>query len=50
MERLLAMFRLDNMDMFRTKRELIEEACARQEQRIAYVDEELRAAGQGVVE
>jgi len=37
MNRLLARLRMDEKDLFRTKDELIEDACQRQEQRIAYV-------------
>jgi len=37
MERLVAKLRMPATDLFRTKDELIAEACARQEQRIAYV-------------
>ncbi len=48
--RLLAMYGLEQEDMFRTRQEAIEEACARQEQRIAYVDEELSREAQGVME
>lgn len=38
MERLLTMFGLEKEDMFSARPERIEQACARQEQRIAYVD------------
>lgn len=41
MNRLLAMHGLDKADMFRTIRESIDEACTRQERRIAYVDADL---------
>lgn len=38
--RLLLMLRLPEKDLFRTQSELIEEAYARQEERVAYVDEQ----------
>jgi uncharacterized protein (DUF488 family) len=41
--RLLSTFGLQETDLFRTREEVLDDAYARQEQRIAYVDEELRA-------
>ena len=47
MRRLLQLLGLPEQDLFRTKSELIEEAYARQEVRVAYVDEQLaREAGE----
>lgn len=43
-ERLLMMFNLEQPDMFRTKEERVDAACAKQAERIAYVDQELREA------
>lgn len=48
MERLLAIFRLEQADMFRTKQEVIDDACARQEHRIAYVSEDPRQVIEGI--
>ncbi|WP_079405639.1 DUF488 domain-containing protein [Streptomyces sp. 3211] len=45
MQRLMANYRLDQEDLFRTAAERLQEALERQEQRIAYVNEELRADG-----
>jgi uncharacterized protein (DUF488 family) len=42
MERLMISFGLAEADLFRTPAERLEEALSRQEQRIAYVNEELR--------
>ena len=42
MSRLLRMLGLAEGDLYSTREEMIAEACARQEQRIAYVDEEMR--------
>ncbi|MEU5231364.1 DUF488 domain-containing protein [Streptomyces anulatus] len=42
MRRLMAIFGLDQEDLFRTSAERLQEALDRQEQRIAYVNEELR--------
>ncbi len=42
MTRLLGMLGMSDRDLFRTRGELIAEACARQEQQIAYVDEDMR--------
>jgi uncharacterized protein (DUF488 family) len=42
MTRLLRMLGMMDTDLYRTREELIVDACARQEQRIAYVDEERR--------
>ena len=39
MMRLLALVGLPASDLFRSEDDLIEEACAKQEERIAYVDE-----------
>jgi uncharacterized protein (DUF488 family) len=41
MKRLLKLVRLPEEDMFKSQEELIAEACVMQEQRIAYVDEQL---------
>ena len=47
MQRLLQIFGLPEENLFRTQADLIEEACARQEERVAYVDERLsREAGE----
>jgi uncharacterized protein (DUF488 family) len=43
MQRLMAKFRLDEVDLFHTPDELLEEALSRQEHRIAYFNEALRA-------
>lgn len=45
MQRLMARFRLDEANLFHTPAERLEEALSRQEQRIAYVNEELRING-----
>jgi len=45
MRRLMANFGLDQEDLFRTSDERLEEALERQEQRIAYVNEDLRTNG-----
>lgn len=45
MRRLMANFGLDQEDLFRTSAERLQEALDRQEQRIAYVNEELRIDG-----
>jgi uncharacterized protein (DUF488 family) len=45
LQRLMANFRLDQEDLFRTSAERLQEALDRQEQRIAYVNEELRIDG-----
>ncbi|MEV0049031.1 DUF488 domain-containing protein [Saccharopolyspora shandongensis] len=45
MERLMVRFGLAEDDLFRTPAERLEEALSRQEHRIAYVNEELRADG-----
>lgn len=42
MIRLLSLLKMPEQDLFRTREELIEEACARQEQKIAYVGNGLR--------
>lgn len=47
MVRLLAKFKLPEADLFRTRQDLIEDALARQEQRIAYIDEDGSALGDG---
>lgn len=47
LERLLVMLGMDHHDMFWSPQQLIEEAYARQEQRIAYVNEDLRAVAHG---
>lgn len=41
MVRLLLLVGLPTTDLFRSEDDLIEEACAKQEERIAYVDEAL---------
>ncbi|TDU75339.1 DUF488 domain-containing protein [Streptomyces sp. KS 21] len=45
MRRLMSNFGLDQEDLFRTSDERLQEALDRQEQRIAYVNDELRADG-----
>lgn len=45
MRRLMALVKVPESDMFRSHEELVDEACRRQEQRIAYIDEELATAG-----
>ncbi|MGA4850994.1 DUF488 family protein [Streptomyces sp. G5(2025)] len=45
MRRLMVNFGLDQEDLFRTSTERLQEALDRQEQRIAYVNEELRGDG-----
>ena len=42
MDRLLKEEKLDPADLFRTREELVEEACRRQEHRIAYVNETMK--------
>jgi uncharacterized protein (DUF488 family) len=42
MSRLITMVGMSDKDLYRTRQEMIEDACALQEQRIAYVDEDLR--------
>lgn len=49
MNRLMAMFGLEKLDMFRTEEEALQEACTRQEQRIAYVDEDWNEAEEMVL-
>ncbi|MFJ8188880.1 DUF488 family protein [Streptomyces sp. NPDC096094] len=45
MQRLMAIFGLDQEDLFRTSAERLQDALDRQERRIAYVNEELRVDG-----
>ncbi|USA02173.1 DUF488 domain-containing protein [Streptomyces lydicamycinicus] len=45
MQRLMASFGLDQDELFRTPAERLQEALSRQEDRIAYVNEELRVNG-----
>lgn len=47
MTRLLDIVGLPQLDLFSSREQLFEEAMARQEQRIAYVDEKLAAEGRG---
>lgn len=47
MERLLDVTGLPHEDLFRSRQELIAQALARQEERIAFVDEKLAAEGAG---
>jgi hypothetical protein len=47
MVRLLAVLGLLHEDLFRSRQELIAQALALQEERIAYVDEKLAAAAAG---
>ncbi len=47
LDRLLTMYGMREPDMFHSREDLIEEACARQEKRIAYVDEDMRVAEGG---
>ena len=44
MDRLLKEEKLDRGDLFRTREELVEEACARQEHRVAHFDERMKDA------
>jgi len=46
MKRLLDLVGIPDQDLFRSKEELIAEALARQEERVAYVDEKLTADGE----
>jgi uncharacterized protein (DUF488 family) len=46
MDRLLDCHRLPHRDLFRSREDLVTEALARQEERVAYVDNEKRAAGE----
>ena len=41
MDRLLKESKLDRADLFRTREELVEEACTRQEHRVAYFNEKM---------
>ena len=50
MERLLDVTRLPHEDFFRSRAELIAEALARQEDKVAYVDETVAAEAQGGAE
>jgi len=45
MLRLLALVKLPSTDLFKNESELIEEACAEQEKRVAYVDEQIAKEG-----
>ncbi len=47
MTRLLGVVGVPAQDLFSSREQLIEEAMARQEQRIAYVDEKLAAEARG---
>jgi hypothetical protein len=47
MARLLALLGLPRTDLFRSKQELIAQAVALQEERVAYVDEGLAAVAKG---
>ena len=47
MERLLDKVRLPHEDLFRSKEELVAEAMAKQEERIAYIDEKLASEATG---
>jgi hypothetical protein len=42
MTRLIGMVGLSDKDLYRTREELVADACALQEKRVAYVDEEMR--------
>ena len=46
MSRLLQLFKLPEEDLFRTRTDLVAEACQQQSRRIAYVDRDLRVASQ----
>jgi uncharacterized protein (DUF488 family) len=48
--RLLRMLEMSNLDMFKTSQEIIDEAYAKQEERIAYVDDRLRVGTRLAVE
>jgi uncharacterized protein (DUF488 family) len=50
MTRLLDVIGLPQQDLFSSREQLIEEAMARQEQRIAYVDEKLAAEARGAAQ
>jgi hypothetical protein len=47
MERLLDMTGVPRKDLFRSRDELVAEALARQEEKVAYVDERLSAEASG---
>ena len=47
LERLIELVGLPTQDLFRSRQQLLDDALARQEQRIAYVDEQLAAAASG---
>lgn len=49
LSRLLAMLQMPESDLFRTREQLIDEAYARQEQRVAYTSGKMRADTDGVV-
>lgn len=49
MERLLDVTKLPNEDLFRSRADLIAEALARQEEKVAYVDKKLAAEAEGGV-
>jgi hypothetical protein len=44
------MLEMSNLDMFKTSQEIIDEAYAKQEERIAYVDDRLRVGTRLAVE
>lgn len=44
MDRLLKEEKLDRADLFRSREELVEEACARQEHRVAHFDDKMKDA------
>ena len=47
MERLLDVTGLPHEDLFRSRADLVAEALARQEERVAYVDEKVAAEAEG---
>lgn len=50
LDRLLELLKMPTLDLFLSREELIEQAYARQEERVAYVDPSLRAAADEAVE
>ena len=44
------MLEMSHLDMFKTRQEIIDEAYAKQEERIAYVDARLRVATRLAIE
>ena len=46
MSRLLRLMRIPEQDLFRSREECVDEACAKQEKRIAYVEPRLKMQGE----